>query len=255
MSIAITEDHQSLAKTADDFLHRRDARGSARALLEAPDEAPALLVGRAHRARLARAARPRGAGRFGLRARGARRRDRAARQCSRAGSVRADGDRQRGAHRGRRCDRRRAAARPRGWLGEGRGRARGVGHRLRRHRVGQRRQRPRRRARRRAPRRGGRRRRRGEAGRRCEGRRAAEHGPDPPLRAGDARRRAGHGAPGRTPRARRPRPRALVRRGSRPRARVHRDGGFVREGAPAVRPPDRDVPSGEAPLRQHGRRQ
>ena len=39
MSIAITEDHQSLAKTADDFLHRRDARGSARALLEAQDEA------------------------------------------------------------------------------------------------------------------------------------------------------------------------------------------------------------------------
>jgi hypothetical protein len=39
MSIAITEDHQSLAKTADDFLHRRDARGSARALLEAKDEA------------------------------------------------------------------------------------------------------------------------------------------------------------------------------------------------------------------------
>ncbi len=39
MSIAITEDHQSLAKTADDFLHRRDARGSARALLEGKDEA------------------------------------------------------------------------------------------------------------------------------------------------------------------------------------------------------------------------
>ena len=35
----ITEDHQSLAKTADDFLHRRDARGSARALLEAKDAA------------------------------------------------------------------------------------------------------------------------------------------------------------------------------------------------------------------------
>jgi alkylation response protein AidB-like acyl-CoA dehydrogenase len=39
MPIAITEDHQSLAKTADDFLHRRDARGSARALLEAKEEA------------------------------------------------------------------------------------------------------------------------------------------------------------------------------------------------------------------------
>ena len=39
MSIAITEDHRRLAETAADFLHRRDARGAARALLEAKDEA------------------------------------------------------------------------------------------------------------------------------------------------------------------------------------------------------------------------
>lgn len=39
MSIAITEEHQSLAETAADFLTKRDARGAARALLEAPDEA------------------------------------------------------------------------------------------------------------------------------------------------------------------------------------------------------------------------
>jgi alkylation response protein AidB-like acyl-CoA dehydrogenase len=38
MSIAITDDHQALAGTAADFLTRRDARGAARALLEAPDE-------------------------------------------------------------------------------------------------------------------------------------------------------------------------------------------------------------------------
>ncbi len=38
MSIAITEDHRALAETAADFLTKRDARGAARALLEAPDE-------------------------------------------------------------------------------------------------------------------------------------------------------------------------------------------------------------------------
>ena len=38
MSIAITEDHQSLARTASDFLQRHGARGSARELLEAPAE-------------------------------------------------------------------------------------------------------------------------------------------------------------------------------------------------------------------------
>ena len=38
MSIAITEDHRALAATASDFLAKRDARGAARALLEAPDE-------------------------------------------------------------------------------------------------------------------------------------------------------------------------------------------------------------------------
>ncbi len=38
MSIAITDDHRALAGTASDFLARRDARGAARALLEAADE-------------------------------------------------------------------------------------------------------------------------------------------------------------------------------------------------------------------------
>ncbi len=38
MSIAITEDHRTLAETAADFLARRDARGDGRALLEAPAE-------------------------------------------------------------------------------------------------------------------------------------------------------------------------------------------------------------------------
>ena len=40
MSIAITGDHRALADTAADFLRKRDARGAARALLEAPEEAP-----------------------------------------------------------------------------------------------------------------------------------------------------------------------------------------------------------------------
>jgi len=38
MSIAITEDHRSLAETVKSFVHKRDARGAARALLEAPTE-------------------------------------------------------------------------------------------------------------------------------------------------------------------------------------------------------------------------
>ncbi len=38
MSIAITEDHRALADTAADLLLKRDARGAARALLEAPTE-------------------------------------------------------------------------------------------------------------------------------------------------------------------------------------------------------------------------
>jgi 3-oxochol-4-en-24-oyl-CoA dehydrogenase len=38
MSIAITDDHRALAATASDFLTKRDARGAARALLEAPEE-------------------------------------------------------------------------------------------------------------------------------------------------------------------------------------------------------------------------
>ncbi|MGK2949141.1 MAG: acyl-CoA dehydrogenase [Acidimicrobiales bacterium] len=43
MSIAITEDHRALAETAADLLTKRDARGAARALLEADEEPmPAL---------------------------------------------------------------------------------------------------------------------------------------------------------------------------------------------------------------------
>ena len=38
MSLALTDDHKALAETAADFLAKRDARGSARALLESPDE-------------------------------------------------------------------------------------------------------------------------------------------------------------------------------------------------------------------------
>jgi 3-oxochol-4-en-24-oyl-CoA dehydrogenase len=38
MSIAITEDHQALARTAADFLRKTNARSEARALLEAPEE-------------------------------------------------------------------------------------------------------------------------------------------------------------------------------------------------------------------------
>src|SRR4051794_21462440 len=38
MSIAISDDHRALAQTASDFLRKADARGAARALLEAPAE-------------------------------------------------------------------------------------------------------------------------------------------------------------------------------------------------------------------------
>ena len=38
MSIALTEDHRALGQTASDFLTRRDARGTARALLLAQIE-------------------------------------------------------------------------------------------------------------------------------------------------------------------------------------------------------------------------
>src|SRR6185295_7230549 len=38
MSIAITDEHRALADTASDFLLKRDARGAARGLLEAPTE-------------------------------------------------------------------------------------------------------------------------------------------------------------------------------------------------------------------------
>src|ERR1041384_3801650 len=38
MSIAITDDHRTLSETANEFLAKQDARGAARALLEAPAE-------------------------------------------------------------------------------------------------------------------------------------------------------------------------------------------------------------------------
>ena len=38
MAIAITEDHQALARTAAEFLHKREARRAARELLEADTE-------------------------------------------------------------------------------------------------------------------------------------------------------------------------------------------------------------------------
>ncbi|MDD9372344.1 MAG: acyl-CoA dehydrogenase family protein, partial [Acidimicrobiales bacterium] len=38
MSIAITEDHRTLATTAADFLAKRDALGAARSLLDGADE-------------------------------------------------------------------------------------------------------------------------------------------------------------------------------------------------------------------------
>ena len=50
---------------------------------------------------------------------------------------------------------------------------------------------------------------------------------------------------------RRPGPVDPGRRGVRRRPRVHRAGERVRQGARAVRPPDRHLPGGEAPLRQH----
>ncbi|HVF32991.1 MAG TPA: acyl-CoA dehydrogenase [Acidimicrobiales bacterium] len=43
MSIAITEDHRALARTASDFLHKRDARRLARDLLETAEEPPPAL--------------------------------------------------------------------------------------------------------------------------------------------------------------------------------------------------------------------
>ena len=61
MPIAITEDHRALGQTASDFLAKRDARGAARALLEAETGVPARVLGRPGRARLARPAPARGA--------------------------------------------------------------------------------------------------------------------------------------------------------------------------------------------------
>ena len=61
------------------------------------------------------------------------------------------------------------------------------------------------------------------------------------------------GAAGRGVGCARRRTRARVRRSGRRRAGMRRARDRVREGAPAVRASDRDVPGGEAPLRQHAR--
>ena len=84
---------------------------------------------------------------------------------------------------------------------------------------------------------------------------AAEHRPHPPRRGARPRRRAA----ARRSAARRAHDRAGARprrgaargRGGRRRAVVRRHRGRVREGARAVRPPDRPVPRREAPLRRH----
>ena len=102
MSIAITEDHRALADTASDFLRKRDARGAARALLEADRRSrrPTFWDDLAELGWLGlHVPEEHGGSGFGLR--GARRRGRGARPRGRARPVRADGDRQRGA-RGRR---------------------------------------------------------------------------------------------------------------------------------------------------------
>ena len=168
-----------------------------------------------------------------------------------------DRDRQRRARRGRPTScQAAAAARPRRRLRRRRGRARRRRSTVRRRHAHRRR---RRRARRRPRRRAARRRPAttspsSSVGRRRHGRHAAEPRPHPARRRGSpstARR------PTVLPGARR----LLVDlarvdplgRGGRRRPRVHRDGGRVRQGARAVRPADRDVPGGQAPLRQHAR--
>ena len=95
MSIAITDDHRALAETAADLLAKRDARGAARALLEAPtsrcprwwDELAGLGWLGLHV--------PEEHGGSGYGARGARGGGRGARPGGRARAVRAHGDRRR----------------------------------------------------------------------------------------------------------------------------------------------------------------
>ncbi len=101
---------------------------------------------------------------------------------------------------------------------------------------------------------GGRRRhRRRDVGRRRDGRGARQPRPDPAQRPRHARRCAARGHPRGRAGARRPGPPRHRRRGDRHRHRVHRTGGRLRQGARAVRPADRHVPGGQAPLRQHAR--
>ena len=124
------------------------------------------------------------------------------------------------------------------------GKASGHGRQRARRRHGE--HHPRRERRRRC----GGRRRRGRQDR--DGRGTPQHGSDAAHRPRESRERTRHRAAWRAAGARRSRPRGAVGGGRGPRSRVHGDGRRVLEGAPAVRSPDRDVPSGEASLRQHG---
>ena len=99
MSIAITEDHRALAETAAELPPKRDARGAARALLEAPTEELPELWDELVELGWLGLHLPEDARRLGLRPRGARRRRRGARTGRRARAVRAHRDRQR-RHRG-----------------------------------------------------------------------------------------------------------------------------------------------------------
>ena len=255
MSIAITEDHRALADTASELLQKRDARGAARALLESPtEELPALWNELTDLGWLGlHIPEEHGGSGYGLEELVV-----VVEELGRAvapGPVRADRHRQRRDRR-RGDDATKAALLP--GLADGsvtagvaldgsvtvdaatppRASACVLGGGLASVLLAA----------------GGRRRRRRRGRRRRHRRDAHQPRPDAPLGAGHARRRDRDGAPRRSASARRPRPRDPRRRGRRRRARVHGDGGGLREGAAPVRPPDRHVPGGEAPLRQHGRR-
>ncbi len=255
MTIAITDDHRSLAQTASELLQKRDARGAARALLEARRrDASRLLVGHGG-ARLARSAPARGARRLRVRPARAGRGDRGAGTCHHPRAVRPDGDRERRASR-RFPARRRTASSPASPTAQSVGAVTLAGDVTVQ-----------------------------------DGKASGAVGPvigggladivlvavgddvavvdlrgpgvtlEQPLNLDPTRHAArvtldGANAellPARAAGARRPHPHALRGRGDGHGARVHRARGRVREGAPAVRPSDRDVPGREAPLRQHAR--
>ncbi len=82
---------------------------------------------------------------------------------------------------------------------------------------------------------------------------ACQPRPEPPQRSRHPRRCPSDGHPRRPPHADRPRPRHPVRGRRRCGSRVHLDGRRVLQGTHPVRSPHRDVPGGQASLRQHGR--